>query len=205
MSELTPPNKKTTSVPLRKETVRVTLKSPPAPPKPLSSVPAPPAPPAGVTPPPTVRLKTGLPASGGLTPAPTIKLNTGSAAPGTVSLATPKPTVQLASGAAKPAAERAVSPAQPASPPKPLPTVPLQMTQNLGVNNQQPGQTIQTMEVSGEQIPKSDTGATIFSLIALFAALIILGIQIMTANIWINIDPDTQDPTEAGWSRLLEF
>ena len=94
------PLKKTSAVPLRKETVRVTLKADPK----DSAAPKPPSPPA---PAPTIPLKTSAPgAPKPPAPAPTVQLQTGGAP---TKPAAPAPTVKLNTPAATGAATTPLS------------------------------------------------------------------------------------------------
>ena len=206
--------KKTSAVPLRKETVRVTLKADPK----DSAAPKPPSPPSGNQPPapaPTIPLKTSgpgttpLPTSGAPSPpptapsvpsppptspvtpapAPTVKLQTGAA----TQPATPAPTVQLNTPAATgPAPTTPLTSGS--SQPLPKATVQLQQTQPMGA----PGAASQAATIHTANEDDANTrgeGASAgLSVVALIAALIVLGVQIATANIWIDGD----------WGRLFE-
>lgn len=162
------PMKKTSAVPLKKETVRVTLKSEPtkpdAPKPPSASASAAPSAPKPPAPAPTIPLKTApaapRPAGGAPAPAPTIPLKTAPAA------------------ASKPLATAAVG-----SGTQPLPqaTVQLQSTQQLGAatasTSPQIG-TIATTDVDDDE--DNDTIPTIMSILAFVLALGVLVIGLMT-------------------------
>lgn len=214
------PMKKTSAVPLRKETVRVTLKatpesdgnggSPGAPPAPAPTVPlnvqgtgAPSVP----SPAPTVKLQTGAPT----TPAPTVKLQTGAPttpAPTTTApmptetqatMPAPAPTVKLDTpGTPTPAG--AISQPLPSAPvqPKAEGKKPFEMDAPVGRYLD-----VKVSEKSGEAAIVTKTISTqeqVLSVIALVAALIVLGVQLGTANIWVN-DQTQENP---GWGRLFE-
>lgn len=222
----TKPMKKTSSVPLRKETVRVTLKAmpqtkkdpsaPPAPPLPdsVSSEPPAPAPtiplktstrvmakpPApAVAPAPTVMLQGGSvtqPATPA--PAPTVKLNMPeSTGPATMPLTGGPATKPLTSG---PATTPLAGSAPATTQPLPKATVQLQQTQPMGAAGGTPSQaaTIRTAD-DDDSANKSDGVATALSVVALIVALIVLGVQLGTANIWVHDTP--QNP---GWGQLIE-
>lgn len=205
------PSKQTSSVPLKKETVRVTLKAadapsaspagaPPAPaaPKPTMSAPKPPtaaskpptatapggAPPA---PAPTIPLKTaGAPAAGGPpAPAPTIKLNTAPAAAGA-------PTVALKSAGA-PTAAGAPSVALPKA------TVQLQPpTQPMGTGA--PMTQAATMQADDEEEDGANPVVMALSVIGLLGAAAVLFFQVSTASIWINAEDNS---AQGEWSQLF--
>lgn len=186
------PSKQTSSVPLKKETVRVTLKAADAPPAvPSATVPiAPPVkPPVPTAPPaPTVGGAPRPPA-----PAPTIPLRTAGAP---TSMA-PAPTIRLASAGA---------PAKPAGAPTmalPKATVQLQApTQPLGTSFSQPSQAATLATDDEEEESDNDGLANILSIVGFAAALIVLAFQLMTANVWIS-SPDS--PTAGdGWMQLFQ-
>lgn len=194
------PMKKTSAVPLRKETVRVTLKATPqdksVPPAPVS----PPAP-SGSRPPapaPTIPLKTSGP---GTTkppaPAPTVMLTGGSV----TKPASPAPTVRLnLPGATGPGTVALTGgSAGVSSQPLPKATVQLQQTQPMGAMAA-PSQaaTIRTAD-DDDSAGNEDGVATALSVVALIAALIVLGVQLGTAGIWVHDAP--QNP---GWGQLFE-
>ncbi|MCP5535301.1 MAG: hypothetical protein H7A51_03590 [Akkermansiaceae bacterium] len=197
------PMKKTSAVPLRKETVRVTLKATPddskapaAPPVPTAaSAPRPPAPA------PTIPLKTSGPGTAKPpTPAPTVQLQTGSA----TKAPTPAPTVRLNTpGATGPGTVALTgSPAGTSSQPLPKATVQLQQTQPMG-SPATPSQaaTIRTADDDDSGAHKGEGAASALSVVALIAALIVLGVQLATASIWVNDETRNGTP---GWGRLFE-
>ena len=200
------PTKKTSAVPLRKETVRVTLKATPDNGGDSGNVPG--APPA---PAPTIPLKaggTGAPAVP--SPAPTVKLQTG--APTTPPAATmplqtatqskapqPAPTVKLDTPGTS-------TPTGATSQPLPKATVqlddekkPFEMDAPIGTYLD-----VKVADQTGEAtIVKKAMMSTvddILSLVALVAALIVLGLQLSTTNTWAN-DETQENP---GWSKLFE-
>ncbi|MGB0774805.1 MAG: hypothetical protein ACPGUY_03095 [Akkermansiaceae bacterium] len=181
------PMKKTSAVPLRKETVRVTLKSTPE----DSKAPAPPAAPKPPAPAPTIPLKTSGPATTPPAPAPTVPLKAGGAP---TKPAAPAPTVQLSTpGATGPGT---VPLAGGASQPLPKATVQLQQTQPMGAPAS-PSQaaTIRTADDDDGASNEGEGAATGLAVVALVVALIVLGVQIMTANIWIE--------DAGGWGKLF--
>lgn len=164
------PMKKTSAVPLKKETVRVTLKSEPTKPAaPTASAPAAPSAPKPPAPAPTIPLKTApvatapgapRPVGGAPAPAPTIPLKTAPAA------------------ASKPLATAAVGGG---NQPLPQATVQLQSTQPLGTptasTSPQIG-TIATTDVDDDD--DNDTIPTVMSILAFVLALGVLVIGLMT-------------------------
>ena len=202
------PSKQTSSVPLKKETVRVTLKAadapaasptgaPPAPaaPKPTMSAPKPPtvatrpptapagAPPA---PAPTIPLRTaGAPTVGGApAPAPTIRLNTAPAAGA--------PTVALRTAGAPGVGAPSVA--------LPKATVQLQPpTQPMGTSG------ISTQAATMQQAEEEEsTGANpaviALSVLGLLGAAAVLFLQVSTASIWINAEDNS---AKGEWSQLF--
>jgi hypothetical protein len=169
------PSKQTSSVPLKKETVRVTLKAadaPAAPPAPsIASAPvvAPPVPGAPAAPrapgAPTVPLRPAGAAPVRPAPAPTVPLRPAGTAslPGGVAL--PKATVQLA------------APTQPLSTPRPT-------------FNQGPA-------VEEEEVEAESGVSTALAAGAMIAALVLLGFQLMIANTWI------QQTADGSWANLF--
>lgn len=191
------PMKKTSAVPLRKETVRVTLKSTPdgskAPDAPKVGAPKPPAPAPTIplktagpgtakpsVPAPTVQLQTGQATTKPATPAPTVKLNTpaSTSGPGTVPLATGGGSSQ----------------------PLPKATVQLQQTQPMEASAT-PSQaaTIRTAEEDDAADAKTEVIVSVLSIAALVIALVVFGLQLGTASIWVHDAP--QNP---GWAQLFE-
>lgn len=228
------PSKQTSSVPLKKETVRVTLKAADAPPAvpsaTLPTTPPPAAPPAVKPPTPTVALKppsapvsppttpkpptATIPVPSGAptaprapAPAPTIPLRTaGGSRPPTVGA----PTIRLATtnapiGAPTIALKTAKAPLPGGAPTVALPkatvalnppTKPLSPTSAAAT--QRP--TLSAQE-DGDDESGSDTFTKILAGVGLVAALVVLGLQLKVANIWIGAE-DAETPDD--WSRLLE-
>ena len=188
------PSKQTSSVPLKKETVRVTLKAADAPPAvPSATVPmAPPVRPPVPGAPPT---PTGGPPRPPA-PAPTIPLRTAGAAPAMA----PAPTIRLATsaptGAVKPGG---------ASPTMALPkaTVQLQVpTQPLGTSFSAPSQ-MSTMQADNDEEETGNDGlASILSGVGLAAAVIVLAFQLMAASNWISAED--RGEKKGDWMQLLE-
>lgn len=190
------PSKQTSSVPLKKETVRVTLKAADAPPAvPSATVPVaptvrPPTPggpptaaPRPTAPAPTVPLRTaGAPAA----PAPTIRLATSSAPIGT--------------GALKPAA----APSLPGGGSPTLPKATVQLsppTQPLGTSFPSASQA-PTLQMEDEDEEGANGGlVNILSGVGFAAALLILVFQLMLAGTWISAE---DNPRSGDWSQLLE-
>lgn len=185
------PMKKTSAVPLKKETVRVTLKATPeggdAPKseeKSSGSVPAP----APTIPLKTAKLGGGDEAKKPAAPAPTVQLKTPgtTTAPKTTPLQTqplnapsgtqalPKATVQLGSATQALGAPTALSATQAA--------------------------TIQTAADDEEE--ENELVPGILSLVAFIAALAVLGIQVMATSQWVS----KEDPVNnaSGWNKLFE-
>jgi hypothetical protein len=177
------PSKQTSSVPLKKETVRVTLKAADAPPAvPSSTVPmAPPArppvpgaPPTPTAPSPTIPLRAvGAPT---MTPAPTIRLATSASAtgalrPGGGTLTLPKATVQLQ------------APTQPLGTAFPI---------------SQPSM----FKVAEDEEEDANAGViNILAGVGLAAAIVVLILQLMLANVWIS----AEDNVKTGdWAQLIE-
>ncbi len=177
------PSKQTSSVPLKKETVRVTLKAADAPAVPSATVPLappvrPPVPGGAPRPPaPTVPLR---PAGAPTAPAPTIKLAT-SAAP----LTPASPTVAL-----KPAA----------TPTLPKATVQLQPpTTPLGATSSSQAPTL-VADDDEEEAPQ-ERMIDILAGVGFAAALLVLVFQLMLANTWISAE---DNPKSGDWSQLIE-
>ena len=117
------------------------------------------------------------------TPAPTVKLKTpGTTGPGTVALST--------------------GPAGGASQPLPKATVQLQQTQPMGTPAT-PSQaaTIRTADDDDDAGNESEGAVAGLAVVALIIALIVLGVQLATANIWVNDESRQGAP---GWGRLFE-
>lgn len=205
----TQPIKKTSAVPLRKETVRVTLKAPGAKPGIAPSPASPPAPsipatkPLAVAPTPSplkqetmrVTLKAdkdnnapGAPATP--PPAPTIPLGrSASAAP--PALAAPAPTMKLGGSPTVPLATQPLNaPAGGASSSQQLPkaTVELQQTQQLtqGLGAPTLAASIQTVS-EGDEATRGGSGALLpMTIVAFVLSLVVLWFQFSHAKIWID-------------------
>lgn len=206
MSENDPsqtPSKQTSSVPLKKETVRVTLKAADAPPAaPVASVPGapavkpptpPPAPPVASSAPrppapaPTIALKpAGAPTAPA--PAPTIKLATSSAPVGAPTIALKTATQPLGGGA----------------PSLPKATVQLQApTQPLSPTSGSVSQ-MATFEM-GDDEEESGVGGFVkfLSIVGFIAACVLFYFQFDIAKTWI--DAEDRDPLIKGdYQQLLE-
>lgn len=199
------PSKQTSSVPLKKETVRVTLKAADAPPAvPSATVPmAPPvrppvpggpptptAPAAGAprptAPAPTIPLRTaGAPGA----PAPTIPLRTAGAPP-----SGPAPTIPLRTAGAAPTAPGG-------TPTLPKATVQLQApTQPLGTSA--PLASSVSLKVEDEEEAGENEGVVkILAGVGFAAALAVLAFQLKLANTWISVE---DNPKTGDWSQLFE-
>ncbi len=195
------PSKQTSSVPLKKETVRVTLKAADAPPAvPSATVPmAPPVRPPVPTAPPAPTAPGGPPRASA--PAPTIPLRTAGAPTAKASA----PTIRLATSKA-PAAPGA-GPGLPGAggvPTMALPKATMQLqppTQPLGSSFSSPAGAA-TMQADEEDDEERGEGiAGILSIVGFIAALVVLAFQIMTATIWVNA---TDNPQTGQWSQLME-
>lgn len=189
----TQPMTKTSAVPIRKETVRVTLKAPPqggtgptAPPAPLapSSVPPVPAP--------TIPLRKSGPVPGTPpAPAPTVRLQTGPASGPATKLATPAPTVRLSMPTGSGAVPLATGPAS-----QQLPKATVQLTQTQPMDSPSTPSQAATIRTADDD-DSSSAGAgpvMVLSVISMVAALVVLGVQLSTASIWVNGD----------WAKLFE-
>jgi hypothetical protein len=243
-------SKQTSSVPLKKETVRVTLKAADAPPAiPSATLPATPPPvvPKPLTPPPTTSVGPPVPAVVPSTiprpnPSPTIPLKTAGAPtnPGapTIKLATSKapigaPTIALkTANAPLPGAGAPTIPLKTANTPLPgagAPTIPLK-TASSTVPGGEAGKPTAllpkaTVALNPPTKPLTPTGAAatqhptliaaeededesgvqtfvkILSGVGLVAALVVLGLQLKMAKIWIGArDNDRID----DWTLLIE-
>ena len=235
------PMKKTSAVPLRKETVRVTLKanpsdngnsgaadSPPAPAPTISlKAPAsgPPAvpPPAPTTPtpprapkaPPTVKLQTAP----NPVAAPTVAASSFAGAknlvpppkPSTLKIASPDFDEPKATDSAVPEPAPTVGlatpgtdqPAGASSQPLPKATVQIQPSQAMPTQAEGSDSLLSTVSVEDPEeaaAQRAEGTATVLSAVALVAAVIVLGIQLGTANIWVN-DETHESP---GWGRLFD-
>lgn len=196
------PMTKTSAVPIRKETVRVTLKAPPqgakgptAPPAPFTpptgAVPTSPKPPA---PAPTIPLKTASPSAPvPPAPAPTVKLQTGPGSGPAPQMATPAPTVKLNTPGGGPGTVPLAT--GPASQQLPKATVQLTQTQPMDAPAT-PSQaaTIHTADDDDASSEGGEGAITGLSVVSLVAALVVLGVQLATASIWVDGD----------WARLFE-
>ena len=237
------PTKKTSAVPLRKETVRVTLKanpsdngnagaagSPPAPAPtislkaPVSGPPAvpPPAPTAPTPPrapqaPPTVKLQTGQVPNP--VAAPTVAASSFAGAknlvpppkPSTLKIASPDFDEPKATDSAVPEPAPTVGldtpgtdqPAGASSQPLPKATVQIQPSQPMPTPAEGSDSLLSTVSVVDPEeaaAERVEGTATVLSAIALVAAVIVLGVQLGTANIWVN-DETHESP---GWGRLFD-
>ncbi|MCX6866236.1 MAG: hypothetical protein NTV46_08480 [Verrucomicrobia bacterium] len=179
------PSKQTSSVPLKKETVRVTLKAADAPPAvPSATVPmAPPvrppvpgAPPTPTAPAPTIALRPA--GKAGVSPAPTIRLATSTA-----------PT-------------SALRPPAGSTPTLPKATVQLQApTQALGAAFPPTSQVAMfKVEEEVEEEPYSLL-VNILSGVGFAAAIAVLVLQLMISQIWINVE---DNPKVGDWAQLIE-
>jgi hypothetical protein len=212
------PSKQTSSVPLKKETVRVTLKAadaPPAvpsatlpvspaptikPPSPPVAPPIAPKPPTATMPPsgaptaprmpapaPTIPLRTaGAPTASG---APTIRLATTNAPVGAPTIALKTANIPLPGGAPTVSLPKATVALNP--PTKPLSPTSVAATQKP---------TLATLE-EAEDESGADTFGKILAGVGLVAALVVLGIQLKTSNIWIGVEDNDRT---GDWSLLLE-
>jgi hypothetical protein len=91
-----------------------------------------------------------------------------------------------------------------ASQPLPKATVQIQPTQAMSVPGLGDG-VPQMTTVSAENLEeaaadRAESTNTLFSIVALVAAVILLGLQLGTANVWVN--DDTID--NPGWGRLFD-
>ena len=188
------PSKQTSSVPLKKETVRITLKAADAPPAvPSATVPmAPPVRPPVPTAPPTPTGGAPRPPA----PAPTIPLR-----PAGAPAMAPAPTIRLATSAAPTGAIRPPGAGAPPTMALPKATVQLQPpTQPLGTSFTSSSQ-VATLQADEEEEEEGGQGlVTLLSGIGLVAALVVLAFQLMTANTWINA-PDSQN--KGDWMQLF--
>jgi WAS/WASL-interacting protein len=178
------PSKQTSTVPLKKETVRVTLKAADSPAVPSATVPL--APP--VRPP--------VPGVAPRPPAPTIPLR-----PAGAPAAAPAPTIRLATAPVGAPAAPTVA----LKPPGSAPTLP-KATVQLQLPPAAAGASATTLaptphveepeeEESGGAMPKILAG------VGLVAALVLLALQLMLAATWINAG---DNPKAGEWSQLIE-
>lgn len=195
------PSKQTSSVPLKKETVRVTLKaadSPPAVPSatvqmaPAVRPPVPGAPPTPTSGPPTATSGPPRPSA----PAPTVPLRAAGAP-----AMSPAPTIRLASAAPT----GAIKPAGGAPPTIALPKATVQFqtpTRPLGTSFSSPSQMATVQADDEEEIDEGGGLAKVLSGVGFAAALVVLALQLMTANIWINAE-DSDSSSKGDWMRLF--
>ena len=234
--------KKTSAVPLRKETVRVTLKANPSdhgnsgaagyPPAPAPTIPLrapvsgppavpPPAPTAPTPPrapiaPPTIKLQTAP----NPVAAPTVAASSFAGAknlvppprPSTLKIASPDFEEPKTTDTAVPEPAPTVGldtpgtdqPAGASSQPLPKATVQLQPSQLMSVPAEGGGDsllsTVSLADTEEAAAQRAEGTATVLSAIALVAAVIVLGVQLGTANIWVN-DETHESP---GWGRLFD-
>ena len=193
------PSKQTSSVPLKKETVRVTLKAADAPPAvPSAAIPmAPPVrPPVPMAPPTAIGGPPRPP-----TPAPSIPLRP--AAP--ASSMAPAPAIRPAPSAAptvaiSPPAGRVLPTMAPPTMALPKATVQLQAP-NKPSGPTFPSQAA-TFQADEEEEEEGEDGlANILSGVGLAAALIVLIFQLMTASTWISAE---DNPKTGDWMQLME-
>ncbi len=195
------PSKQTSSVPLKKETVRVTLKAADAPPAvPSATVPmAPPVrPPVPGGPPTATAPAVGAPRP--TAPAPTIPLRT-AGAPGA-----PAPTIPLRTAGAPPSGPAPTIPLRtaagaPTAPGLPKATVQLQApTQPLGTSA--PLASSVSLKVEDEEEAGENEGVVkILAGVGFAAALALLAFQLKLANTWISVE---DNPKTGDWSQLFE-
>ena len=236
------PMKKTSAVPLRKETVRVTLKANPSdhgnsgaagyPPAPAPTIPLrapvsgppavpPPAPTAPTPPrapiaPPTIKLQTAP----NPVAAPTVAASSFAGAknlvppprPSTLKIASPDFEEPKTTDTAVPEPAPTVGldtpgtdqPAGASSQPLPKATVQLQPSQLMSVPAEGGGDsllsTVSLADTEEAAAQRAEGTATVLSAVALVAAVIVLGVQLGTANIWVN-DETHESP---GWGRLFD-
>ena len=176
------PSKQTSSVPLKKETVRVTLKAADAPPA-VPSATVPMAPP--VRPP--------VPGGGPPTPTaptPTIALRAAGAP-----MISPAPTIRLATSSA-------TGPLRPGGiPTLPKATVQLQVP---GQAHTLPPPSMATTFKVEEEEEKEPTSPliTILAGVAMVAAVVLLIFQLMLAKTWISAEDNPK--VSDGWSQLFQ-
>ena len=186
------PSKQTSSVPLKKETVRVTLKAADAPPAvPSATVP--------MTAPMTAPVRPPVP---GVPPTPTAPTPTIPLRPVGAPTSTPAPTIRLATSSAT----SALRPGGGGIPTLPKATVQLQApTQPLGASfAPTPGIAFRVEEEEEE-----DTTSGLVKIMAGLGFAVAVGVlicQLLIANIWIGAeDPRGEDSGKAGdWARIIE-
>ncbi len=214
MSDTDPtPSKQTSSIPLKKETVRVTLKAADAPPAaPTVGIPTAPAvrPPVPTAPPvagaPTAPPVATAPGAPRPAPAPTIPLKT----TGAPSAPKPAPTIRLSPSPTAPAVPGAATApaAKPALPGAatgastialPKATVQLQAP-SAPLGSSLPTATYTSAADDDEDDAPEPAIVGILSGVGLVAALVVLGFQLSIANTWVNAE-DMQEP---GWGQLFK-
>ena len=181
------PSKQTSSVPLKKETVRVTLKAADAPQVPTSSVPL--APP--VRPP--------VPGGAPKPPTPTVAIKP----PGAP--AAPMPTVKLTTTTAplRPATTSALPGAKPVGATPTLPKATVQLappTAPIGAVSPSQAATLR-VEDEDEDDSAHEGLIKILSGVGFAAALLLLVFQITIANTWINAEDNSR---KGDWSQIIE-
>jgi len=188
----------TSAVPLRQETMRVTLKADGG--APMAPTPSPAAPKQAAEPAPTVPLGGGPATAQPAAPAPTVPLGDAGSAP----VATPAPTVPLGGGPAGAATvPLATQPLQSgSSQPLPKATVQLQQTQQLTSPIGGPS-AVPTIQTVGEDDQARQSGvANILSLVAFFVALGALAVTIAHASKWKEYNfGNKKAPLE--WSQVI--
>lgn len=203
------PSKQTSSVPLKKETVRVTLKAADAPP---ASPGAPPVRPPTPTEPPPPPVASAPPVAGAprpFAPAPTIALKPAGAS----TVPAPAPTIRLAPTAAATPAGGARTIAlktatQPVggspSPSLPKATVQLQApTQPLSAATVSASQ-MATLKMDDEEEEEGGGGLLkALSVLGFLAACVVLYFQYEISNTWINAE-DSNPATKGDFMQLLE-
>lgn len=210
-NETDPPNPP--SVPLKKETVRVTLKAadnppstPSAGPPVVPSAPRPPmapsAPTAPMAPPPSATVPGGPPRPSPAAPAPTIPLRT----PGAPSAGgAPSPTIRLATSTAPIGAGGGAAPTVPlrtaGAPALPRATVPLQTPSQPMTAGLSPSQ-MGTMRVDDDEDEGAagETAANVLSIFAFLAACVVIFFQYKAADTWVNAE---DNPRTDGWKQII--
>ena len=186
------PSKQTSSVPLKKETVRVTLKASDVPPSvPSATVQmAPPVRPPVPGAPPTPSSGPPRPSA----PAPTVPLRTAGAP-----AMSPAPTIRLAAAAPT----GAIKPAGGAPPTIALPKATVQFqtpTRPLGTSFSSPAQMATVQAEEEEQVDEGGGLAKVLSGVGFAAALVVLALQLMTASTWINAE---ESSPRGDWMQLF--
>jgi hypothetical protein len=211
-----PPSKQTSSVPLKKETVRVTLKAadapkasptgaPPAPaaPKPTAAprppaptAPKPPTATAPVTAPPVPSAPGGAPRPPA--PAPTIQLKTTPAGgPGA-----PAPTIRLNTPGTAPL--KVGTPTAP-GPTVALPKATVQLnppTQPLG-SAAAPASQMATMRVSDMEESGGNGVANVLAILGTVGAAAVIALQLMTFAVSQKYDSAGEEQTAVDWGKLF--